>query len=43
MRNVEDHSRSIVHQLRNDMSWDDIRWIKKNTSLKIILKGIISP
>lgn len=25
------------------MSWEDILWIKQNTSLKIILKGVISP
>lgn len=43
MRNVEDQSKSIVHQFRHDMNWDDIRWIKKNTNLKIVLKGIISP
>jgi isopentenyl diphosphate isomerase/L-lactate dehydrogenase-like FMN-dependent dehydrogenase len=43
MRDVEDQSKSFVHQLRNDMSWEDILWIKQNTSLKIILKGVTSP
>ena len=43
MRNVDDLSKSFVHQLKNDMTWDDIKWIKKNTYLKIILKGVISP
>ena len=43
MRNVDNQEKSFVHQLKNDMTWDDIRWIKKNTTLKIILKGVISP
>ena len=43
MRNEDNHERSFIHSLKNDMTWDDIRWIKKNTALKIILKGVISP
>ena len=43
MRDVNNLDRSFVHQLKNDMTWDDIKWIKKNTTLKIILKGVISP
>ena len=43
MRNVKDTSKSFVHQLKNDMTWEDISWIKQNTTLKIILKGVISP
>ncbi len=43
MRNVENQEVSFVHQLRNNMSWEDIKWIKKNTTLKIVLKGVISP
>jgi isopentenyl diphosphate isomerase/L-lactate dehydrogenase-like FMN-dependent dehydrogenase len=43
MRDVNNKERSFVHQIRNDLTWDDIRWIKRNTHLKIILKGIMSP
>ena len=43
MRDVNNMDRSFVHQLKNDMSWDDIKWMRANTKLKIILKGVISP
>jgi isopentenyl diphosphate isomerase/L-lactate dehydrogenase-like FMN-dependent dehydrogenase len=43
MRDDKNKELSAIHQLRNDLSWDDIRWIKKNTFLKIILKGVMSP
>lgn len=43
MRDLSNLDRSFVHQIKNDLTWDDIKWIKKNTHLKIILKGVISP
>ena len=42
MRDLNNLDRSFVHQIKNDLTWDDIKWIKKNTHLKIILKGVIS-
>lgn len=43
MRNVEDTSKSFVHQIKNNLLWEDIEWIRSQTKLKIILKGVISP
>jgi isopentenyl diphosphate isomerase/L-lactate dehydrogenase-like FMN-dependent dehydrogenase len=43
MKDVEDQSKSFVHQIKNNISWEDIKWIRNQTSLKIILKGVISP
>jgi isopentenyl diphosphate isomerase/L-lactate dehydrogenase-like FMN-dependent dehydrogenase len=43
MRDIEDQSKSFVHQVKNNISWEDIKWIKNQTKLKIILKGVISP
>lgn len=43
MRDLNNLDRSFVHQIRNDLTCEDIKWIKKNTHLKIILKGIMSP
>jgi isopentenyl diphosphate isomerase/L-lactate dehydrogenase-like FMN-dependent dehydrogenase len=43
MRDVNNKERSFVHQIKNDLTWEDIRWIRRNTALKIILKGVISP
>ena len=31
-----------MHQVKNDAAWSDIRWLRKQTKLKIILKGVMS-
>lgn len=43
MRDAEDLERSFVHQIKHNIGWEDIKWIKENTYLKIILKGVMSP
>jgi len=39
----ENIDKSLVHQLKKNITWDDIKWMKSQTTLKIILKGVISP
>lgn len=43
MRNDDQQTHSFVHQVKQDLNWEDIKWMKKNTTLKIVLKGVISP
>jgi len=43
MKNFDDQTKSFVHQIKNDISWEDVKWIRNQTNLKIILKGVISP
>jgi lactate oxidase len=34
---------SLVSETKHDLSWDDYEWIRKHTSLPVLIKGILSP
>ncbi|PVV00732.1 hypothetical protein BB560_004880 [Smittium megazygosporum] len=33
----------VVHGVESNLSWDSIKWIKANTKLPVLAKGILSP
>jgi L-lactate oxidase len=34
---------SLVSGVKDDLSWDDYEWTRKNTQLPVLIKGILSP
>ncbi len=34
---------SLVSGVKDDLSWDDYEWTRKNTKLPILIKGVLSP
>jgi isopentenyl diphosphate isomerase/L-lactate dehydrogenase-like FMN-dependent dehydrogenase len=34
---------SLTAGIKEDLSWDDYEWIRKHTSLPVLIKGILSP
>jgi lactate oxidase len=34
---------SLVSGVKDDLSWDDYEWTRKNTKLPVLIKGILSP
>ena len=34
---------SLVAGIKDDLSWDDYEWVRKNTALPVLIKGILSP
>jgi isopentenyl diphosphate isomerase/L-lactate dehydrogenase-like FMN-dependent dehydrogenase len=34
---------SLTSGIKDDLNWDDYEWIRKNTTLPVLVKGILSP
>lgn len=34
---------SLVSRIKDDLSWDDYEWVRKHTSLPVLVKGVLSP
>lgn len=34
---------SLVAGIKDDLSWEDYEWVRKHTSLPVLIKGILSP
>jgi lactate oxidase len=34
---------ALLAGIKDDLSWDDYEWIRKNTTLPVLVKGILSP
>ncbi|XP_078665286.1 2-Hydroxyacid oxidase 1-like isoform X2 [Branchiostoma floridae x Branchiostoma belcheri] len=39
---TEEYRRYLLHAFKVPVTWDDVDWVKKNTSLPLVLKGILT-
>jgi lactate oxidase len=41
--NVFRDLQSLISGIKDDLSWEDYEWVRKHTSLPVLIKGILSP